>query len=299
MRELSAAGGVDVRIAEVAGRRHGLVTTRQLLALGLGRNGIALRVAAGRLHRVHRGVFHVGHATLTREARWLAAVLACGDGALLSHASAAALWGIADHDPVLIDVTATGGGRKVAGIRAHRHRLGDVDRAEHLGIPVTAPGRTLADISYGRPFREVRTRVRRAEYLDLFDIRATREANARRPSRALGQVLRVYELNARSRSELEREFEDLCRRHHLPQPVNNVLVHGFLVDFLWAPQRVVVETDGWRGHRGRGAFQDDRTRGVELSARGFVVLRFTFADVLDRPGWTARRLRTVLAARGA
>jgi very-short-patch-repair endonuclease len=297
----SASGVWDRRIAQLAERQHGVVARSQLLRCGVTRSGLRRRLEAGRLHPVHRGVYAVGHVALADEGRWMAAVLACaprpsltgeiretGDpagatlavlerwGAALSHRSAAELWRLLPGDrgrPVHVVAAGDNGRRRRRGICLHRSpSLSQVDVTLHRGIPVTTPRRTIADlrrVASGQPGapitpRELRQAIRQAEVICL----------------PLG---RPGGRSDRTRSELERAFLRLCRRYRLPLPEVNVRVGPYLVDFLWRHAGVVVETDGYRYHRGRVAFEEDRERDLALRARGIEVLRLSARQVFDDP----------------
>lgn len=242
----------------MAARQHGVITAAQLARVGLSRNGISQRAGAGRLHRVHRGVYAVGHPGLSREGRWLAAVLACGARAVLSHRSAAELWDMLPpaDGPAHVTVPGDHGRKRRSGLKVHRSSvLSRRDCTRRKGIPVTRPGPTLADLKRVAPPEQVRRALRQAEVLRL-PLPADQERDA-------------------TRSELERRFLALCRRHGLPAPQVNARVDGFLVDFLWRDRKLIVETDGYRYHRGRAAFEDDRARDLRLKLLGYDVLRLT------------------------
>jgi very-short-patch-repair endonuclease len=278
------SASIDCVIANLAARQHGVAATAQLLAAGLTSTAIYKRLRAGRLHRVHQGVLAVGHRGLSPEGRWMAAVLACGRGSALSHWSAASLFGLlkieySNFNFPLTHVTVRGTGRRRRpGIRIHRSRsLTPREITRRKGIPVTTPARTIADLRRVAPANQVRRAIRNAEALGL----------------PLGDAVEPD----RTRSELERLFLALCRRYHLPAPQLNIEIGKFVVDFVWPDQRVIAETDGYKFHRGRQAFEDDRARDVELSARGFLVLRFTYAQVQDDPAAVAASLRAVLLRR--
>jgi very-short-patch-repair endonuclease len=266
----------DVEIARIAGRQHGVITRAQLLSAGLLPSGISDRVSAGRLHRIHRGVYAVGHTNIGNEGQWIAAVLACGQGAVLSHQSAAALWKIA---PVIamVDVTVAGGGGRAARkeIRLHRSRtLSPADCTLRAGIPVTKPARTLQDLRRILPTKKFARALREAEYLRL-PIR-----DAFKPDR--------------TRTDLEALFLALARRHRLAQPEVNVRVDRFRVDFLWRNERLVVEVDGWESHRMRSAFEEDRARDARLKVLGYEVLRFTWRQVEDDAATVVQTVRELL-----
>jgi very-short-patch-repair endonuclease len=256
MREESATA--DVRVAKIAARQHGIVSIAQIIAVGIGRSGVGRRVQTGRLHRVHHGVYAVGHAGLGDHGRWTAAVLACGTNAVLSHRSAAALWGLlpARAGAVDVSVAGEGGRRRQRGIRVHRSRtLTPEVTTRRQNIPVTAPARTIAD-----PRRTARPELVR---------RAARQA-------AVLGIEIPEDLDADgTRSELERRFLRICRRYRIPPPRVNARVGGYLVDFFWPAHRLIVETDGYRYHRGRVAFEEDRARDVKLRMLGHEVIRFT------------------------
>lgn len=265
----------DVEIAEIAAKQHGVISSQQLRSSGLSRDTISRRNEAGRLHRVHRGVYAVGHAALSNEGRWMAAVLACG--AVLSHRSAAALWGLlpAGHGPVEVTIAGQGGRAPRTGVRLHRSRtLTARETTRRMGIPVTTPARTLADLRRVVSQRELRRAIRQAD--------------------ALGLPLGPDAAHDGTRSDLERRFLGLCRRNRLPLPTVNAVVAGLEVDFLWRERRLVVETDGYRYHRGRAAFEDDRDRDLRLRALSYEVLRLTYRQLTDRPGRIAGTLATLL-----
>jgi very-short-patch-repair endonuclease len=270
----------DAAVARIAGRQHGVVSYTQLIAAGLDKSAIARRVAAGRLHRIFRGVYAVGHAGLGNEGRWMAAVLACGEGAALTHRSAAELWGMLKPvgGPVHVMVAGAGGRMQRTGICVHRSRyLTQAVTTLEQAILVTTPARTLADLRRTVTSVELRRAVRQAEFRGL----------------AIGQYQRESE---GTRSELERRFLRLCRHHRLPEPEVNAKMGPFTVDFLWRRERLIVETDGYASHRGRQAFEDDRTRDNELMALGYDVLRFTYARVVSEPARVAAIVRARLAS---
>jgi very-short-patch-repair endonuclease len=266
----------DAEVAAIASRQHGVATFTQLKQAGVSRSGIYRRLAAGRLHRVHRGVYAVGHRGLSQQGKWMAAVLACGAGAVLSHRSAAELWELlpASTGPIHVSVPASSGGRSSRHrLRIHRSSLPAGDTTIRGRIPVTTPARTIADLKRSVPAVTVRKAIREAEFrgLDLGDTDTDH-----------------------TRSELERAFLLLCRRHGLPAPEVNVRVGRFTVDFLWRAQRLAVETDGYRAHRGRQAFEDDRERELALGVRGIRLRRFSDRQVDSQPARVARAVRAAL-----
>jgi very-short-patch-repair endonuclease len=273
----------DLAAARVAARQHGVVGTDQLHTAGIDKSAITRRTKAGRLHRIHRGVYAVGHAALSPKGRWKAATLACGAGAALSHRTAAELWEMLElsDGPVHVSVPVAGGRAQRDGILIHRQpSLTAAETTLCYGIPVTTPSRTLIDLRTSLSPGEFRRAVRQAEIRGLpIDARAL-----------------VPDGTA---SELEQRFLRLCRRGRLPMPEVNVWIGPDRVDFLWRPYRVVVETDGYRYHRGSVAFEEDRARENRLMERGFEVIRFTYRRVVNEPGAVAAlvRRRLALAAR--
>jgi very-short-patch-repair endonuclease len=266
----------DALVARIAARQHGVVAIGQLHAAGLLPSVITKRVSAGRLHRIHRGVYAVGHVGLSREGRWMAGVLACGPGAVLSHSSAAALWGIAPASGV-VDVTVPGnGGRaKRRGINLHRSaRFQPGQCTLRDAIPVTRPARTLDDLRRVLSAKEFAAALREAEFLRL----------------PIGDRFAPD----RTRTELESRLLSLCRRHRLPKPEVNARLERFVVDFLWREQRLIVEADGWESHRTRSAFEADRARDARLKVLGYEVLRFTWRQITSDPRGVARAIRALL-----
>jgi very-short-patch-repair endonuclease len=290
----------DRRIARLAERQHGVVARRQLEAIGLGRGAIAHRIGAGRLHRVHHGVYAVGHTVLTVNGRRMAAVLAGGPGAVLSHASAAALWEIRPSAAARIDVSVrTPGGRaKRPGLRMHRTPTLRADEiTEHQGIRVTTPARTLLDLAATLSRRALERALDEAEIKELYDL-ASLDAMARahageRGARRLQQALDQDGDPTLTDSELEELMRALCDEHHLPRPKQQAWVAGLRVDFLFAASRLVVETDGYRYHRTRRAFERDRERDAILARAGYRTLRFTHRQLTRDPTTVAETITKV------
>jgi hypothetical protein len=275
MREQVTTG--DRRIAVIAGRQHGVVTREQLAAAGIDKSGVTRRVQAGRLHRLHRGVYAVGHRSLSWRGRWLAAVLAAGDGAVLSHASAAALWQFLRpiSGPDHVTVGAAFHRRRRPGLRIHRSRtLSSHDITRRHGIAVTTPARTISDI--------------RGEVERYLFRRALRQAEL-----AGHRVPRLSAVK-RTRSDLELLFLEFCDDHGLPRPLGNRRVHGHRVDFFWPEQRLAVETDSWEYHRGSVAFEDDHARDLEMRAHGIATRRYTGDQLEATPDAVAADLRVAL-----
>jgi very-short-patch-repair endonuclease len=281
-------GNKATPLAALATQQHGVVSVGQLAALGLDRVMVWKWVQAGRLHRLHRGVYAVGHARLTPEGRWMAAVLRCGPGAVLSHRSAAALWGIRSTAAVRVDVTVPrqSGQRSTAGIVVHRPVRQHVATV-HDAIPVTTPTQTLIDLSsvLSRPALE--RAFEAAESLRLLDV-------AQLPPRLAGIAGAV---DPRLRSPLEAQFASLCRERGLPPPQVNVVVEGLEVDFSWPDHALIVETDGHRHHGTRAAFERDRERDALLTALGWRVVRITHRRLVARPREVGELLERLLSGR--
>lgn len=208
----------------------------------------------------------------------MAAVLACGDGAVLSHRSAASLWGLlrVEKGPLHVTVPSGGGRQRRDGIRLHRCVSLAADMTtSRQGIPVTTPARTIADLRGAVPPYQWRRAVRQAELAGF----------------PLGDAVETDG----TRSDLERDFLRLCRRHGLPRPEVNVRIGRWTVDFLWWAERLAVETDSYRYHRGRIAFQDDRARDLDLRRRGLQVRRFSELQIDEEPERVAADLAIALA----
>jgi len=291
----------DGVIGKLAARQHGVVSRHQLLDAGLTSRMVQTRVARGQLLSLHRGVYAVGHAQLRPEGRWLAAVLATGPSAALSHRSAAALHGIRDSDA--LDLTTT---RRVAvrGVVIHRTTRLDVQDVTTLrGVRVTTIERTLVDLAAVLPATKVAKLLRETDRLGRLNAAvlhaALQRTNGRGGAgrRALRAALEEHRRHATSLtlSELEDRFLSLLDANDLPRPLTNHLIDGMRVDAAWPQQCLIVELDGWAYHHDRGAFQEDRTRDARLTAAGWAVLRFTHADVVDRPSWVAWMVRDTLA----
>ena len=284
---------LDLRIAEIAARQYGAIAIAQLQEVGIGKNGITRRVKRGQLHRIHRGVYAVGHRGLSLHGRFMAAVLACGEGAVLSHASAVVLWGLLKplDGPVHVTTPATSGRARRPGIHLHRSpslanpsqtqepspspsyprqaggrrgRLSPRPTTHRHNIPVTTVSRTLEDL---RATNLLAPHLLR---------RATRRAEL------AGHRLEGIATD-RTRSDLESLFLALLRRYGLPHPEANVKLGRWTVDFLWRAERLVVETDYWGYHRGSVAFEDDHARDLDLRAAGYAVLRFTDRQLEAEP----------------
>jgi Transcriptional regulator, AbiEi antitoxin/Protein of unknown function (DUF559) len=288
----------DSAVAKRAAGQWGVLSLGELRACGLSADAVLTRVQHGRLHRLHRSVYAVGHPNPPLEGRWLAAVKACGAGAVISHASAAALWGIVEREARPPDVTLRGTGtRLLAGVRVHRAPLGRGDIGRRHGIPVTSPARTLVDLAGVLPPRELRRAVREAQAQRLVTIRHVLAALDRAgPWRGRGTLAAIVAAGpAPTRSELEDVVLDLILRGGLDRPMVNaplVLAGRRIVpDFRWPEQQLVVEADGSAWHEHRLARANDAERQALLEAHGERVIRITWRQAVAEPEQTLKRLR--------
>jgi Transcriptional regulator, AbiEi antitoxin/Protein of unknown function (DUF559) len=297
---------VEALIAGWAERQHGLITLSQLQFLGLGRSGVSRRVRSGRLYRIHRGVYAVGRPHLTQRGHWMAAVLACGPRAALSHRSAAALHAIRPDNRAKTDVTLPSpSARSRATIDVHTSlTLGSRDVTTVDGIPCTTVARTLVDLGDVVSRREVERAVDQAETLRVFDGKAVHEAleraGPRRGPGVLRSVLESYEEPTLTRRQLEERFLALCRSASLPSPAVNAWITlddgvAYQADFLWRSHKLIAETDGRDVHTTRKAFEHDRLRDQRLTLAGFTVVRFTWRQVADEPHRVSEALKSLLA----
>jgi very-short-patch-repair endonuclease/predicted transcriptional regulator of viral defense system len=295
----STSRSVDRAITRLANRQQGVVLCGQLLALGLGAKAIDHRVARGVLHVIHRGVYAVGHRVLTREGRWMAAVLAAGPGAVLSHRSAAALWGIWNSGAT-IEVTVARRCRR-PGIHAHRIALPDDEVTTHRGIPVTTPARTLLDLAEHLTPQRLERAVHEAEYRRLtspipLEALLTRHPR-RRGTAALRTIVDRDNLGHNiPKTELETAFIAFLDTHALPRPRVNEPIGPYTVDALWPQSRLIVELDSRSAHHTTKAFEDDRARDRDLQVRGYNVLRITWRHLHEDEALLATQLGTLLAA---
>jgi very-short-patch-repair endonuclease len=264
-------------------RQHGVISRRQLLELGYSRDAIKHRLACGRLRRVARGVYAMRGPDLTQLGCWMAAVLSCGPGAVLSGESAALLWGIRRWPEGPPEVTVPAGAVRCArGVAVRRRDLRERDVTRRLRIPVTSPVLTLIDLAAGLSRDHLEAAINEADKYDLVhpdELRSALDEALPRPGiAALRQTLdrRTFRL---SRSKLERRFLPIARRVGLPKPETQAIVNGFEVDFYWPNLKLVVETDGLRYHRTPAEQARDRLRDQAHTAAGLTQLRFTHAQV--------------------
>jgi predicted transcriptional regulator of viral defense system len=291
-------GSVDRIIARIAKRQHGLVTRRQLLAAGVSATEIKLRLARGTLHAVHRGVYRVGHTAHSVEARYLAAVYACGDGAALCGFAAGHLFQVIKGTAPAPEVMATTK-RTLRGVITHRaRRIDPRDRTTHRAIPVTTIQRTLVDLAahlsldaLGRAFHEAEVR----RHLGPAQVE---EVLKRRPNTKGAHKLRavIHGDHPITLSMMERAFLELLTEHGLPLPVTNRPQDGHWVDCRWPTLRLTVELDSYRYHRSRYAWQQGHERERAARARGDEFRRYTYADVVEDPTRMLAELRGLIRA---
>ena len=292
---MGCADDIDARIAALAGRQYGVISRGHLVALGASSRQIQRRVAAGRLHAVHRGVYAVGHRAPRREARWLAAVLAGGEGAVLSYRSAGALWQLIDRERPLPEITVART-REPRDVLVHRAQLPGGHVTVHQRIPVTTPARTLADLAHTLQPRDLTRALREAQFRRLFHLPSMLAVLDHRPSRQLRELIDDL---IPTQSHLEDRLLTICKRHDLPTPRTQRQIGATRVDFLWPDHDLIVETDGWESHSTRSAFQQDRTATNDLQLAGYTLLRFTHADLAHRAGHVAAQIARALGMKGS
>jgi very-short-patch-repair endonuclease len=283
----------------LAAGQHGVVSRTQLLDAGVAGQTIKHWVATARLHPVHRGVYAIGRPDLSQLGGWMAAVLACGPRAAISHRSAAALWEIVTRDARLPHVSILEAPvRRRPGITVHRRSIPVQEATTHRGVPVTTPMRTLVDLARTRPAAVLERAVNEADRLDLIDperLRGFLDGLAGHPGvRPLRTLLdrRTFTVTD---SRLEQLFLPIARRARLAKPRTQAEVNGFRVDFFWPGLGLVVETDGLRYHRTPAQQARDRLRDQTHTAAGLTVLRFTHAQVRYEPAEVLRILAATAA----
>jgi len=273
------------RLHRVARRQWGVVTRHQLAVLGFSANGIAEWARTGRLVRLHRGVYALGHDRLRPEGWWLAAVMACGPGAVLSHTSAARLWELRRSNSALIDVTVPSQNGRIRrkGVRVHRSgRLAPEEVTVRDGIPVTTVARTLLDLADVLDPQALRRAVTEAEYTGRFDLASFNAVVQDNPGRRTRKLMTAaFEgRHHRTRSSLEDRFVRFKDRYGVEEPDCNVWIDGYEVDFVWTRVGLVIELDGLAAHGTREAVRRDRRKDRVLWRAGLRVMRLT-ADALD------------------
>lgn len=289
-------------MADLATRQHGVVARWQLVDLGFGEDAIGVLIASARLLPLHRGVFAVGHRRVSVREGWWAALIAYGPGAVLSHRSAAAVWGIAKQGRRPIDVTAPcgrQGHQRREGIWIHRCRLDAEDTARCDGFPVTTVARTLFDLGEVEGIERLRAAAEEADRLHRPWLAAMgsvcERSRGRRGLRPMRTFLAGLHAPDEGRTPLEQRFAAFCRAYQFPPPHTNITLLDHEVDAFWPAAGLVVELDSWEFHRHRAAFERDRARDPKFMLAGYRTIRVTHRR-LDREAQAlAAEIRALLA----
>ena len=298
MRRASGIG-----LAELAERQYGVVSIRQLeRRLGYSRKAVQREVASGHLHPLYRGVYAVGHRAIPPHGHCLAAVLASGPNALLSHGSAAWLWGISRYGPAPLHVTSPVPRKPRARIHLHHSRiLTAADRAIEENIPVTAVPRTLLDCASESRFSRVQRMLERSEELKLFDLGPTEELLDRSRGHAgwgrLRRAIALYAPVPFTRSGFERLFFEAVLEAGLPRPATNYVEAGFELDVYWPERRFAVELETYVTHGTQAAFERDHVRDEDLKLAGIELIRVTDIRFHREQEAVLERVATLLARR--
>ncbi len=272
---------VDRAVADLASRQDGIITRKQLAGIGLSDREIEALLRSRRLHRQHRGVYHVGHASLSDRARLRAALLAVGDHAALSRRTAAAHWEVLRWNGLPQLTTTARTGSKPPGLDVSRVRVPPLTTI-HKGFRVTTVEQTLLDLATLVPPRQLSRALGEAEYHRILDRDALRDlARGRKGATAIRHAL--GDDVAPTHSSLEDAFLSLIHQAQLPRPITNAQLLGREVDFLWPRERVIVETDGWAAHGRRDAFDRDRARDLDFEARGYRTARISARTMRREP----------------
>jgi hypothetical protein len=294
-------GAPDRIIAALAERQGGVVARRQLLARGVTSREIDRRLAAGRLFRIHTGVYAVGHRVVGTLGGWWAAVLACGPGGVLSDDSAGDAWEMRRSERSLIDITVgRHGARTRPGLRTHRRLLAPDEVTELDGLPITTPERTLLDLAAsGLRGRKLERALDQAERMRLVDFGQLgrlleRHLGARGTPALRAVAARYAAAPVDTHSVLEDLAVELCDTHGIPRPAGNTVVAGWVRDLYWPHARLVVEVDSYAYHRSPSALSDDRERDVSLTLAGIRSLRFTHPQLTERRAWVAESILSLL-----
>ena len=294
--------------AQIAARQHGRITGAQLHACGVGPDAVKHALRRGRLFEEHRGVYALGHPGVSREARWMSAVLACGAAAMLSHRSAAMLLDVARTPFPMpeLSVPRPGSARRPGILVHHVGTLAPEDRRLRRGIPVTDLARLLVDLAAVVDRTELDHAFDRAARRGILDLAAVHEVLSRvarpRGARVLRTVLAEHDTCPWTRSQMERRFLRLCRISGVPMPLVNLPLSAggrtLVADFVWVAERLVVETDGMEFHGTAPAARWDRRRDRALVLDGWRVLRYTWQDFAGQAAETAAELEVALRGTG-
>jgi hypothetical protein len=297
-RSSATRGQIDARIAEVSRRQKHLVILPQLLDAGLSKRAAQDRVAAGRLHRLHPGVYALHPPPYSRQQLWLAAVFAGGTGTALSDLCAASHLGIWDEPPPLTAhiTNESGRGRSLGGITVHRRKLQRTDVLVAGDIPCTTPTRTVVDCAAALGDDDLEDLLLAADAKRSLNRRRLDELIAMRAGQpGTGRLRRlITDDPVETKSKNERRMRAICRRHGVPPPIANHPVEAggraFVADFCWPELKLIVEADSWHWHGGRGATEQDTDRDQLLAIAGWSVVRFTRDQIKRHPGEVGRRL---------
>jgi very-short-patch-repair endonuclease len=292
---------VDRALAELVAGQHGVVARSQVVGLGVAGNTVDRWLRTGRLHRLHPGVYAVGHAAITRRGRWMAAVLASGDGAVLSHRSATALFGIWGSGIGVIHVTVPRKERSPHAIRRHFSMLPDDEHEVVDGIPVTSAARAVLDLAAEKDEAAVESALREMEYLGIYGKVSLPVLLDRHPNHRGAQACREAldhlrdDPGGRIRSDLEERFISFLDAKKIPRPRLNVWLSigedQYQVDCLWPERRLIAELDDFRSHGTKRGFRKDRKRDRRLGAAGYRVVRITEDQIRTEPGELAEDLQ--------
>ena len=280
----------------VASSQWGVIGLQQLRDCGVDSDTADRWRGAGRLHSIHRGVYALGHSSVPIEGRLVAALLHAGPGALLSHQAAGWWWGFLDYEPGVIDISAPGRRRSLGGVRVHHPRVLDGTRWRRL--PITTVSRTFRDLAAESSIEELRRALAQADYrrlLNIDEVSAACGQGCHGTARLQAALERHEPRIAMTRSELERRFLKECEAAGIALPEVNVVVEGWTVDALWRAERVVVELDGRDNHSSPGQIERDRRKELQLRAAGYVVVRYTWAQVALEPQVVMADLRAILS----
>ena len=294
----------DRVIVTLAERQHGVVSRPQLLAAGVSRRRIDYRIAGGLLRPLHRGVYIIG-AAASPLARDVAACLACGPGAVISHRSAAALWGLVPYPTKARPwVTVPSPVRRVhPGIEVRRATIASTDIRHHRGLPVTSPPRTILDLAPALELEQLESAVAEAQYRGLAtggELATQLDRNRGRPgSPALASILDLPDGGQRTRSPAERMMLRTLREEGIEGYELNARIHGYEVDVLWRAERLAVEIDSYAAHSGPVAFERDRMKVATLESHGIMVMPITPRQLRDDRQGAIARLRETLRDRRA
>ena len=292
----------DAALNRIAARQHRIVTTKRLSSLGFTPQWVTRQIADGQITRLHRAVYVVGPGPPTPRGRWLAAVLAAGEGALLAHTNAAALWGIAKSRGSRIDVTIPANRRaKLDGVRIRRcRRIHPDDISLVDSIPVTSAERTVCDLATVLPYADVKRAFEQAERLRILDHRKLREAAQRmRGTRGAATMRQLLGYDPRpateTKSELEVALLELVTAAGLPPYQRNVSILGHDIDAFWPQANLIVELQSYTWHSDPEAFERDHAKLAELRLAGFEVHAFTHRQVTKEGDWVMAALRRLTA----